>query len=91
MSACAPVAHGLLRNVRQDCRDATRGPDEHCHVVGLDLVEVNPTLDVGTEITSYLAAHTVLEFLGNICRQTRWERHREARALARKRTGPAEP
>jgi len=48
-----------------------------------DLVEVNPALDVGTGITSYLAAHTVLEFLGNICRQPRWERPREARAAPR--------
>ena len=56
---------------------------EHCNVVGLDLVEVHPTLDVGTGITSYLAAHTVLAFLGNICLQPRWERHREARAAAR--------
>ena len=52
-------------------------------MVGLDLVEVNPNLDMRTGITSYLAAHTVLEFLGNICRQPRWERRREARAATR--------
>ncbi len=40
---------------------------EHTEVVGFDLVEVNPQLDVGTGITSYLAPHTVLEFLGHIC------------------------
>ena len=66
-----------------ELRDTLAAIAEHCEVVGLDLVEVNPTLDVGTGITSYLAAHTVLEFLGNICRQPRWERHREARAAAR--------
>ena len=66
-----------------ELRDTLAAIAEHCDVVGLDLVEVNPTLDVGTGITSYLAAHTVLEFLGNICRQPRWEQHREARAAAR--------
>jgi len=44
----------------------------HAEVVGLDLVEVNPPLDVGTGVTSYLAAHTVIEFLGFICAQPRW-------------------
>ena len=66
-----------------ELRDTLAAIAEHCDVVGLDLVEVNPTLDVRTGITSYLAAHTVLEFLGNICRQPRWERRREARAAAR--------
>ncbi len=41
-------------------------------VVGFDLVEVNPSLDVGTGVTSYLAAHTVIEFLGLVCMQPRW-------------------
>ena len=66
-----------------ELRDTLAAIAEHCDVVGLDLVEVNPTLDVGTGVTSYLAAHTVLEFLGNICRQPRWERHRDARAATR--------
>ena len=66
-----------------ELRDTLAAIAGHCDVVGLDLVEVNPTLDVGIGITSYLAAHTVLEFLGNICRQPRWERRREDRAAAR--------
>ena len=66
-----------------ELRDTLAAIAEHCNVVGLDLVEVNPTLDIGTGITSYLAAHTVLEFLGNICLQPRWVQHREARAAAR--------
>ena len=66
-----------------ELRDTLAAIAEHCDVVGLDLVEVNPVLDVGTGITAYLAAHTVLEFLGNICRQPRWERHREERAAGR--------
>lgn len=45
---------------------------ESFQVVGFDLVEVNPQLDVGTGITSYLAAHTVIEFLGEICDQPSW-------------------
>ena len=44
----------------------------HADVAGFDLVEVNPPLDVGTGATSYLAAHTVIEFLGFVCLQERW-------------------
>ena len=66
-----------------ELRDTLAAIADRCTVVGFDLVEVNPTLDVRTGVTSYLAAHTVLEFLGNICRQARWERRREARAAAR--------
>lgn len=39
---------------------------EHVTIVGFDLVEVNPQLDVGTGVTSYLAAHTAIELLGHI-------------------------
>ena len=46
-----------------ELRDTLAAIAEHCDVVGLDLAEVNPTLDVGTGVTSYLATHTVLEFL----------------------------
>jgi agmatinase len=55
--------------------------------VGFDLVEVNPMLDVGTGITSYLAAHTILEFLGRICSQERWTRARHTRAEKREQAG----
>jgi hypothetical protein len=34
-------------------------------------------------ITSYLAAHTILEFLGHICDQPRWVARRNARTLQR--------
>jgi len=57
---------------------------EHAQIVGFDLVEVNPMLDVGTGITSYLAAHTIIEFLGRICDQPRWVAGREARAARRR-------
>lgn len=53
---------------------------QHCEVVGFDLVEVNPQLDVATGITSYLAAHTIIDFLGRICDQPRWkEQHHKSR------------
>jgi agmatinase len=62
-------------------RDALVALVEHSDVVGFDLVEVNPQLDVGTGITSYLATHLVLEFLAHICAQPRWSaRRRIARA-----------
>jgi agmatinase len=59
------------------------GLAEHAEIVGFDLVEVNPMLDVGTGITSYLAAHTIVEFLGRICDQPRWIAGRDARAARR--------
>jgi agmatinase len=62
-----------------ELRDALFALAEHTEIVGFDLVEVNPQLDVGTGITSYLAAHTVLEFLGRICDQPRWIARRQAR------------
>ena len=40
-------------------------------IVAFDLVEVNTHLEVGTGITSYLAAHTIFEFLGCICDKRR--------------------
>jgi agmatinase len=64
----------------RDLRDALFAVAEHTEVVGFDLVEVNPQLDIGTGITSYLAAHTIVEFLGRICDQPRWADARETRA-----------
>ncbi|MDP9483021.1 MAG: arginase family protein [Chloroflexota bacterium] len=59
---------------------------EHTDVVGFDLVEVNPLLDVGTGATSYLAAHTIVELLGHICDQQRWVSRRAERAELRGRS-----
>jgi len=64
-------------------RDVLFGLAEHTEIVGFDLVEVNPQLDVATGITSYLAAHTILEFLGRICDQKRWIAGRDARESKR--------
>ena len=55
-----------------ELRDTLAALAEHTHVVGFDFVEVNPQLDVGTGLTAYLGAHTVVEFLGQICNQPRW-------------------
>ena len=49
-----------------DLRDALRVVAAHARVIGFDLVEVNPLLDVGTGVTAYLGTHTVVEFLGAI-------------------------
>ena len=59
-----------------ELRDSLAALAKHTKIVGFDLVEVNPQLDVGTGITSYLAAHTMMEFLGQICDQPRWVANR---------------
>jgi agmatinase len=40
-------------------------------VVGFDFVEVNPQLDVGTGVTSYLGVQIIVGFLGQIFEQPR--------------------
>jgi agmatinase len=61
---------------------------EHTEVVGCDLVEINPQLDVGTGVTSYLGAHVLIEFLGAICAQEAWTvQRRRRREMAAKRSG----
>jgi agmatinase len=67
-----------------ELRDTLIALAEHTEIVGFDLVEVNPMLDVGTGITSYLAAHTVVEFLGHICAQSRWIARRDEREALRR-------
>jgi agmatinase len=61
-------------------RDTLGALAEQVEIAAFDLAEVNPLLDVKTNPTSYLAAHTVLEFLGRICDQPRWISKRDARA-----------
>jgi agmatinase len=55
-----------------ELRDALFAVAERTRIVGFGLVEVNAQLDVGTGITCYLAAHTIVEFLGHICDQPWW-------------------
>jgi agmatinase len=61
-----------------ELRDILIGLAEHTDVIGFDFVEVNPQLDVGTGVTSYLGAHLVVEFLGHICDQPRWHAKRKS-------------
>jgi len=68
----------------RELREALIAISEHADVVGFDLVEVNPLLDIGTGITSYLAAHTIVEFLGHVCAQPRWIERRQERANLRR-------
>ena len=67
---CVSAEPGGLRY--EELRAALFALAERTDVIGFDLVEVNPMLDVGTGVTSYLAAHTIVEFLGRICAQPRW-------------------
>lgn len=60
----------------QELRGTLAAIAEHLDVVGFDFVEVNPQCDVGTGVTAYLGAHTVVEFMGFICDQPRWVERR---------------
>jgi agmatinase len=62
-----------------ELRDTLQQIAIRANVIGFDFVEVNPQLDVGTGVTSYLGVHAVLEFLGNICDQPRWVARRRRR------------
>jgi len=70
-------------------RDTFTALAEHTEILGFDVVEVNPLLDVPTGITSYLAAHTTIEFLGRIADQPRWKAARDARAAKREAAKPS--
>jgi agmatinase len=61
---------GMLYDQLRDTLIALTG---RARIVGFDLVEVNPQLDVGTGVTSYLAAHTIVEFLGHLCDSASWK------------------
>jgi agmatinase len=63
----------------EELRDTLVALCGHAEITGFDLVEVNPMLDVGTGVTSYLAAHTVVEFLCAICDQPNWKATRHSR------------
>jgi agmatinase len=62
-----------------ELRDSLKAVAERHDVAAFDFVEVNPQLDVGTGVTAYLGALTVIEFLGHICAQPRWSSRRAAR------------
>ena len=57
-------------------RDTLRALAEHADVVGVDLVEVNPMVDVRSGATAYLAANLLVLLLAAVAAQQRWtERH----------------
>lgn len=56
-----------------ELRDALAAVAAHNQVLGFEMVEVTPQLDVGTGITSYLATQTLVELLGRVCDQPYWK------------------
>ena len=46
---------------------------KRCRIVGFDLVEIAPQLDVPTQITSFLGCNLIVGFLGHICDQPYWK------------------
>lgn len=57
----------------KELRDSLAALASNNEIKGFELVEVNSQLDVGTGITSYIAAQTIIEFLGHICDQPWWK------------------
>ncbi len=49
-----------------ELKKALKSLNDKMNIVGFDFVEVNPKLDIGTNVTSYLGALTVAMFLGFI-------------------------
>ena len=50
----------------RELRDSLKVIAENHPIIGFELVEVSPQLDVRTGITSYIAALTLIEFLANV-------------------------
>jgi agmatinase len=57
-------------------------------VIGFDLVEVNPMLDVASDNTSLLAAQLILEFLGRIVEHPGYRSRHPKKATPRAAAGP---
>jgi agmatinase len=64
----------------QELRDSLRALAERADIVGVDLVEVNPTVDLPAGPTAYLAANVLFVLLTAICAQQRWSLRRAAPA-----------
>jgi hypothetical protein len=69
--------------LRQALFAIARGRD----VIGFDLVEVNPMLDVPADNTSQLAAQLIIEFLGRIVEHPGYRKRHPMRALKPARRG----
>jgi agmatinase len=52
-----------------ELRDNLAALARHADVVGFDLVEVNPMVDVATSLTAFNAVQIIVEFLGHITEQ----------------------
>lgn len=63
-----------------ELRDTLRALAERADVVGVDLVEVNPMVDLRSGATAYLAANLLVVLLGAIAAQPRWVRRHEGRS-----------
>jgi agmatinase len=68
----------------EELRDALTAIARHAEVVGFDLVEVNPMLDVASENTSLLAAQCIMEFLGRVVEHPAYKRRRAKRGRPRR-------
>ena len=60
----------------EELREALVAIARHAEVVGFDLVEVNPMLDVASENTSLVAAQLIMEFLGRVVEHPRYRGRR---------------
>ena len=64
-------ANGILF---QEMRETLTALASKHPIVGFDLVEIAPHLDVPTQQTSFIGCQTVVEFLGKICAQDYWKK-----------------
>jgi agmatinase len=65
-----------------ELRQALFAIARHAEVVGFDLVEVNPMLDVASENTSLIAAQLIMGFLARIVEHPQYRRRHPARPAA---------
>jgi agmatinase len=74
----------------EELRQALFAIAGHAEVVGFDLVEVNPMLDVASENTSLIAAQLIMEFLGRIVESPLYRKRHPAAGAARPSRARAE-
>jgi agmatinase len=63
-----------------ELRDALFAIARHAEVVGFDLVEVNPMLDVASENTSLISAQLIMEFLARLVEHPGYRKRHPGRA-----------
>ena len=69
----------------EELREALVAIARNAEVVGFDLVEVNPMLDVASENTSLVAAQLIMEFLGRVVEHPRYRGRRRPPRRAERR------